>query len=406
MRPRSPFAALFVSSAVSTTGFLAANTANSLVAEDLAGGPAWSGLPAAALVAGTAVGASLLSSVVARVGARQGLALGYLLAALAVLAAFGAIVAGSLGAFVVTMGVFGVGFGANRLTRYVAADLVPPSSRAATIGWIVGASTVGAVVGPALVRPASQAAEAAGLPPLSGTHLLCALTMAASAATIWWSRGRDYQAQPDELPRPATDESGSWRRLFPRGSPALAALSTMVASQFVMVLIMTVTPVHVRHGGHTLSAVGLVIAAHTFGMFALAPLTGRVADRVGGLAVVRVGVGLTAASALLAAFGGERLPATLAALFLLGAGWNCGFVAGSALLTDSLPPARRTRVQGHVDGLVWGGGAVASAVSGFLLAQWGFAALCFVGAALAALPATPGAGLWRVRGSRRDPPRR
>ena len=51
-------------------------------------------------------------------------------------------------------------------------------------------------------------------------------------------------------------------------------------------------------------------------------------------------------------------------LFLLGVGWNLGFVGGSALLTDSVDSIERVRAQGAGDALIWGGGAVASIGSG------------------------------------------
>ena len=73
---RRGFAALFIGVAVSTTGFLASNTVNGLIAEDLTGVTTWSGLPAAASVLGTAVGAAALAAFVRRMGPRTGLSLG------------------------------------------------------------------------------------------------------------------------------------------------------------------------------------------------------------------------------------------------------------------------------------------------------------------------------------------
>ena len=84
---RRAFAALFTGVAVSTTGFLASNTVNGLIAEDLTGTTTWSGLPAAASVLGTAAGATALATVVRRVGPRTGLTLGYALATAATLIA-------------------------------------------------------------------------------------------------------------------------------------------------------------------------------------------------------------------------------------------------------------------------------------------------------------------------------
>ena len=74
------------------------------------------------------------------------------------------------------------------------------------------------------------------------------------------------------------------------------------------------------------------------------------------------------------------------ALFLLGYGWNLGYVAGSALLTHGLSLAERTRIQGLTDGLIWSSAAVASIGSGLVLAYAGFAILGLLGAALVVAP--------------------
>ena len=67
-------------------------------------------------------------------------------------------------------------------------------------------------------------------------------------------------------------------------------------------------------------------------------------------------------------------------------GWNLGFVGGSALLTDSVAPAERARAQGAGDAVIWGGGAVASIGSGWLLDHAGFAFLSLAGALLSLIP--------------------
>jgi MFS family permease len=161
----------------------------------------------------------------------------------------------------------------------------------------------------------------------------------------------------------------------------------MVSGQFVMVLVMTMTPVHVRHHGHDLAAIGLVISVHTLGMFAVSPITGWLADRYGRRPLLAAGVGTLVVACLLAAAAGDGAYAlTLVALLLLGIGWNLGFVGGSALLTESVPAAHRVRVQGVGDALIWGFGAIASAGSGWILQQVGFATLSLIGAALALVP--------------------
>jgi MFS family permease len=133
--------------------------------------------------------------------------------------------------------------------------------------------------------------------------------------------------------------------------------------------------------------VGLIISAHTLGMFALSPLTGMVADRIGRLPVILAGHMLLAVAALLAAAADESATGLLAlALFLLGLGWNFSFVAGSALLTEGANPAVRVRRQGLGDAIVWTSAAIAGLGSGFLLTASSYAVLSIVAASFTVLP--------------------
>jgi len=394
LQRRRAFGALFTGVAVSTTGFLASNTVNGLIAEDLTGTTTWSGLPAAASVLGTAAGATALAAVVRRSGPRTGLTIGYAVATVATLAASVAISSRGFVAFVVSMFVFGLGFGSNRLARYVAADLYPPEQRATMIGWIVWAATIGAVAGPALLAPSRDAADTVGINGLIGPYLVCAIACVLSTGAML-TAPRAMDAPPL---RGRTDA-----RLVPlstllRDPGVTLALTSMVSGQFVMVLLMTMTPLHIRHEGHGLGAIGLVISAHTLGMYALSPLTGRMGDRFGRIPLLVTGVATLVLAGFVGMTAGGSYPQLLAALLLLGIGWNLGFVGGSALLTDSVTPAERVRVQGLGDALVWGGGALASIGSGWMLEHAGFAMLSGLGSLLALAPV---AALVRYRRSAR-----
>ena len=98
---------------------------------------------------------------------------------------------------------------------------------------------------------------------------------------------------------------------------------------------MTMTPLHMTDHGHDLSAVGIVLSAHIAGMYAFAPISGRLTDRFGSPPVIYGGMAILAVAAVLAAVApAEDDRVLLVALFLLGFGWNLGYVAGSALLTE------------------------------------------------------------------------
>jgi MFS family permease len=122
-------------------------------------------------------------------------------------------------------------------------------------------------------------------------------------------------------------------------------------------------------------------------MFGLSPISGRLTDRYGSVPVILAGLAVVAASSVLAAIappeGGVIL---FLALFLLGYGWNLGYVAGSTLLSHGLSLAERTRIQGLTDSLIWSSAAVASLGSGVVLAFAGYAILGLMGAGLVVVP--------------------
>jgi MFS family permease len=171
--------------------------------------------------------------------------------------------------------------------------------------------------------------------------------------------------------------------------PSIAvALVSLVAAQVVMVLIMTMTPIHLTDHGHGLETVGFVLSAHTFGMFGLSPITGRLTDRFGGPPVIAAGLVGLAAAALLAALAPPDGSIGLTfALFLLGYGWNLCFVAASSMLSHGLQLAERTRIQGIADTLTWGTAAFASLSSGLVVAAASYTVLGFVGVGLTIIPA-------------------
>ena len=373
--------------ALGSTGHIAAVTVATIVAAHIAGGvTAWSGAPAATVVMGAAAGSIVLSWVMVRRGRRFGLAAGYVVSVLGALVATAAIVTSSLPVLLVGTVLIGFGNASNQLSRYTAADLVAPARRASAIGLVVWGATVGAVVGPNLVAPAGQVALSLGLPELAGAYLVPILFVGAAAILTFTL----LRPEPYELAHASARHDGDGDAPVavslasvlarPRVPVAIVAL---VAGQFVMVLIMTMTPLHMADHGHSLAAVGVVISGHTFGMFGLSPISGRLTDRYGSVPVILAGLATVAGASILAAAappeGGVIL---FVALFLLGYGWNLGYVAGSALLTHGLSLPERTRLQGLTDSLIWSSAAVASIGSGFVLAYAGFAILGLLGAAL------------------------
>lgn len=394
---------LFAISALGSTGYIAAITVGTLAAAQIHGDATLGGVPTASATIGTATAAGLLSGLMLRIGRRAGLVGGLVVGAVGAALAVAAIVADSILLLLAASILTGFANGVSNLGRHVAADLVPPGRRATAIGTVVWGSTIGAVSGPNLVAPAAGIARSVGLPELAGAYVLTTLFIGLAAVIAFvFLRPEPYAlAHPSALAvRPAHEARATLSQLV--GHPAvMVALVSLVAGQVVMVLVMTMTPIHLTEHGHGLDTVGFVLAAHTFGMFALSPISGRLTDRFGSPPVIAAGLATLVLAALLAAVappdGGFVL--TLA-LFLLGYGWNLGFVAASALLTRGLALGERTRVQGVADGLVWSSAAVASLSSGVVVAAASYTALGLLGAALV----VPAAVLLVRRGRRAAAP--
>ncbi|MEQ0563049.1 MFS transporter [Amycolatopsis sp. NEAU-NG30] len=368
--------ALFAGVALLNTAMVGLSTAATLIVA-AGSGPGWSGLPSVASVLGTAGGALGAGVLLPRHGRRRVLVSGYGVAAAGALVAFAAALTTSVLPLLLGILLVGVGNGGAQLSRYLAADLYPEERRGRALSTVVWAGTVGALVGPALMAPAAHVVTGFGWPSLSGPVAVAVLATAGAALAAALLPG-DVPPPRDPVPAPRG----------PVRSPAVVKpLVAMVAAQLAMVAVMTMTPVQLESHGHGLDVVGWVLSAHMIGMFALAPLSGRIADRWGPRVTINAGLGVLALSAATALAAPTAHATGLpVALFLLGYGWNLVFVGGSARLSRDLAPETRSRVQGTVDAVVWSASALAGLGSGQLFAGGGYALVAVVGGVLALLP--------------------
>ena len=369
-----------------STGYIAAITIATIVAKELSGGSSFAGLPGATIVLGSAAASQLLSGFMVQYGRRAGLVLGYGIGAAGALGAGVAVVLSSFPLFIVATAAMGFANAANQLSRYTAADMYPETGRASAIGLVVWGSTLGSIVGPNLVTLSGNIAEGFNLPRLAGVYGVPVLFVTAAALLTLVTLRPDPSTLAPAPARAVKRASASLGEMLARPR-ILAAVVALIAGQVVMVLVMTMTPLHMTEHNHGLDAVGLVISGHTFGMFAFSPISGRLAGRFGTPIVIAAGLALSAFSSILAAVappdGGTLL---FVALFLLGVGWNLGFVAGSALLTEGLDGAERTTLQGATDAMIWSSAAAAALGSGIVVAAASYTALGLLGAALILLP--------------------
>ncbi|MEO3756269.1 MFS transporter [Streptomyces sp. B6B3] len=402
-KTRGPMVALCASIALINAAMAVGSSSATLVVGDELG-TGWAAVPSTAGIVGTGLGSLVLSRGMSRwsrrtvlLGSHAAAALGACLALLSVAGADGSVLGLCAG-----MLLLGLGNSAAMLSRYVAAELYPAERSGRAIGLAVWAATLGAVGGPLLMEPAGSLARGLGWPELAGPFLLAAVVcLAATATGAGAPDGRSPGAAAGGAPAggagdaDGTGSTGSTGggavsggrvplRELGRSPVARSALVVMATAQVVMVAVMTAAPLDLHRHGHGLGSVGMTLAAHTLGMFALSPLTGRLCDRLGARPVMLAGLLLLAASSGLAAVFAHG-PALVqpVALFLLGYAWNLCFVGGSGRLARELPAGHRARMEGSVDAAVWGLAAAASLVSTPALALGGQGALAAAACLLA-----------------------
>ncbi|MFI5807009.1 MFS transporter [Streptomyces sp. NPDC051561] len=358
-----------------------------VLATEISGTEALSGLAPTASVVGTALLSVPLASLMTSRGRRPGLVLAYLIGAFG--AAF-VVLAAMLDSFpllLVGMAGFGAASSANLQARFAAADLAAPDRRARAISTVVWATTIGAVLGPNIAAPAGRVFSGTSIPVTAAPFLWAAVIFLLTGVIV------AVLLRPDPLLTaralaPKEEQSAAGRSLRAgiaavKASPrARLALVTVAVTHTAMVSIMTMTPVHLGHHGAGLQLVGLVISGHIAGMYAFSPVMGWLADRLGRLSVIGLAAGLLSVAALLAGTSGGSHGQTAAGLFVLGLGWSAGLVAGSALLTDSVPQPARAAVQGLSDLTMNSAAGIGGAAAGLIVAQAGYGWLNAAGALL------------------------
>ncbi len=169
------------------------------------------------------------------------------------------------------------------------------------------------------------------------------------------------------------------------------AMVAMVFAQMVMVVPMSITSVHMKVHQHSLSAVSLVISAHTFGMYAFSILSGRMADQRGRGPVIILGSTVMILSCVMVVPSVNLLPLAVA-LFRLGPGWNFAYVGGSSLLADQLSPGERPKTQGFNDLLLNLSSGASQIGSGLVYSVGGYGIIGIAAAAAAVVPL--GLAIW------------
>lgn len=378
-------AVLFVSQSLGSAGSIAAATVAAIVGAELSGLIELSGLPAAMVQVGVAIGSLYWSRRSDLIGRRLALTLALLTgAAGAMLSLFG-VVNGSFMLVLAGLLLTGSGSAAVQLGRFVAAEVNPRFRRARALSTVVLGGTFGSVIGPLLVGPTGDLVSAWGWQEIAGPYLATGAGFLVTALLLFLTLRPEPRDLGQEIAALEDGERGSGTNrnlslLWSDPDVRMAVLS-VVTAHMVMVGLMQMTSLHMHGLHHPLTSIAIVFSGHTFGMYAFSMLIGWLTDRFGRRLLLGSGAAVMLLSCLLAPLSPQVLPISLA-LFLLGVGWNACWVAGSAMLSDALSPLEKGRMQGVNDLLVGAAAATATLGGGVIMAQGGYTAMSMVGAVM------------------------
>ena len=322
-------------------------------------------LPVALNVVGLGLCTYPASSIMRRFGRRIGFVLASAVGGLSAIAAALSILSGSFTGLCIACAVLGANQAFVHQYRFAAAENVPPSRVSQAISLLLFVSLVSALAGPELGRHGrdwvDDAPYAGAFLGLAAIHFLAALLLAGYRDVDVAQKASDGPERP--LGRILSQP------------PYVIAVAAAALAYAVMTMMMTAAPIsmHAMHG-YGLDVTAWAIEGHVLAMFMPSLITGTLVVRLGEHVVMTVGVAILAASVTVAWLG-EGAVHYMAALMLLGVGWNFLFTAGSTLITTTYSHAERFKAQGLNDLIVFGTMALLTLAAGVLLELVGWRGL-------------------------------
>lgn len=371
--------------------------AGSLLVASISNSETLAGLAQTSSVLGAAALAIPLARLTAKGGRRLALSSGYVAG---VLGALLAIIGGHSKNLPLTLcGTFliGAASAAGYQARFAAIDMATDENRAKQLSFVVWGLTIGAVAGPNLMEPSGNLAAQLGLPRLVGPYLIAAVTLLLATFVI------QVFLRPDPFLSAHHKDRASAKRstkvvlsYIRKNQRALFAMISIAIGHVAMVTVMVMTPVHMKHVSHrevSLTIIGFVISIHVVGMYAFSPVVGALSDRIGRVRTIQLGITTLLIAAIVSGTAAPDNHVSLGAgLFLLGLGWSCTLIAGSAFLNESVSQELKTSTQGASDLVMNLSGAAGGAIAGVVIANLSYGWLCFIAAVPVAI-----LGIWSFR---------
>ena len=356
---------------------------NGLIGFSLAQTKALATFGATTYVLGSALATMPMSLWMERVGRRTGFMTGALINVAGCAIGAYALSIRSFALFCVATGVIGIYNAVGLQYRFAAAEVATAADRARAISLVLAGGVVGGLIGPQSARVGRDLFAT----PFLGSFLVLALFALVALAV----QSRVHVPRPSHEERTAT---GRPLGEIVRQPSFVVAVLAGALGYGLMNLLMTATPIAMNFCGHPFAATALVIEWHVVAMYAPGFVTGSLIRRFGTLRIILSGVAVTAIATFVA-LDGNSIAHFVAALVLVGLGWNFMYTGGTALLTETYAPSEKARTQGLNDFIVFVTMGLSSLASGALVTTGGWEVMNR--AALPVLGVIAAGVLWLMR---------
>ena len=322
-------------------------------------------LPAAIVIVGTAIGTILASYIMSIKGRKFGFMLSANIIAVSGLIATYAILINSFFIFCFANLIIGVGNSFTLQYRFAAAESVSEKYRTNAVSIILFASMFGALFGPNLATITKDLFQNTVY---LGSYLVLSFCSIVPFFLFIYFENENIKIIKDKdnkIHKRSYFELIKQPRFFQAVIGAAIGYCTMS-------FLMTATPIsmHIHHD-ISIGRTGVVIMFHVLAMFAPSLLTGSLIKYIGHSYVMYIGV-ISLFLCILVNFIGQNFYNYLAALILLGLGWNFLYITGTSLLINSYRPEEKFKAQGLNDFIIYTTQAIGALSAGILLSIFGW----------------------------------
>lgn len=338
-----------------------------LIGRNLAPSHEWTTFPIGMQFIGLMVATIPASLIMQRFGRRRGFIMGNLTgitgAALGIFALWNQ----SFALFCIATTLIGIGIGFSTLYRFAAIEVCEPGYKSQAISMIMAGGVLAAVLGPNLSIYSQKLFPGLGFSAafvgLLGLYIIAFFLLCQVKIPPLSTSDRNEQQRPllAILQQP----------LF------FIAAFTGVVSYTVMNLLMTATPLAMHRHGFNFIDSTLVIEWHVLGMFAPSFITGNLIHRFGFSRMIAAGCFLMLLCVSINLHGTSHIH-FMAALILLGVGWNFMFITATRMVSETYNPAEKGKAQASNEFMIFSMVTLSALASGWLESSLGWQRLNLV----------------------------